>query len=250
MKTYAFAVQKGGTGKTTIGVSTAIELAKSGKTILIDADPQGNSSAWVGAQTAIRYELADILNENCKIESALQNTITPNLFIIPTIGIDGGLRLFKSRAIYDNPMAIKHLVKELSETFDYCIFDTSPAFDEFEKKIFISCNELLPVLMLDAFSLDGAEIFFNNIQTMKKKNDIDGEPYITKIILNGNDNRIRQHAELLRAFNESYNTFNLYIFPVDQAHRKAQQNRLTLYDLTDTKKDTLETIKILAQELK
>lgn len=250
MKTYAFAVQKGGTGKTTISVSTAIELSKTGKTVLIDADPQGNASAWVGANTAIKYELADILNENCKIESALQNTIAPNLFLLPTIGLDGGLRLFRSRAIYENPLAIKHLVKELSETFDYCIFDTSPAFDEFEKKIFISCNELLPVLMLDAFSLDGAEIFFNNIQTMKKKNDIDGEPYIKKIILNGNDNRIKQHAELLEAFNKAYNTFDLYTFPVDQAHRKAQQNRLHLHDLSDTKKDTIETLEALASELK
>lgn len=250
MKTYAFAVQKGGTGKTTIGVSTAIELSKFGKTVLIDADPQGNASAWAGAQTSIKYELADILNENCKIESALQNTIAPNLYIIPTIGIDGGLRLFKSRAIYDNPMAIKHLVKELSETFDYCIFDTSPAFDEFEKKIFMSCNKLLPVLMLDIFSLDGAETFFSNIQTMKQKNDIEGAPYIKKIILNGNDKRLKQHAELLESFAQSYTAFDIYIFPVDQAHRKAQQNRLTLHDLSDTKKDTLETLEALANELK
>ena len=104
--------------------------------------------------------------------------------------------------------------------------------------------------MLDAFSLDGAEILFNNIQTMKKKNDIDGEPYIKKIILNGNDNRIKQHAELLEAFNKAYNTFDLYTFPVDQAHRKAQQNRLPLHDLSDTKKDTIETLEALASELK
>ena len=147
-------------------------------------------------------------------------------------------------------MAIKHLVKGLSESFDYCVFDTSPAFDEFEKKIFMSCNELLPVLMLDAFSLDGAEIFFNNIKTMKQKNDIEGEPYITKIILNGIDGRIRQHEDLLKAFKNSYTNFDIYTFPVDQAHRKAQQSRITLEDFPDTKKETTETLQYLAGELK
>lgn len=44
MKTYTFAIQKGGTGKTSVSVSVAVELAKHGRTILIDADPQGNTT--------------------------------------------------------------------------------------------------------------------------------------------------------------------------------------------------------------
>ena len=47
MKTYTFAIQKGGTGKTSVSVSVAVELAKIGRTILIDADPQGNTTDWM-----------------------------------------------------------------------------------------------------------------------------------------------------------------------------------------------------------
>ncbi|MDY3722781.1 MAG: ParA family protein, partial [Treponema sp.] len=44
MKTITFALQKGGTGKTSVSVSVALELAKKHKVIFIDADPQGNAS--------------------------------------------------------------------------------------------------------------------------------------------------------------------------------------------------------------
>ena len=48
VKSYAFALQKGGTGKTSISVSLAVELASKGKKVVyIDCDPQGNSSSWL-----------------------------------------------------------------------------------------------------------------------------------------------------------------------------------------------------------
>ena len=59
MRTYSFAIQKGGTGKTTVSVSVAVELARQGKkVVLIDGDPQGNSSSWL--LDDLEYELADV----------------------------------------------------------------------------------------------------------------------------------------------------------------------------------------------
>ena len=62
MKTYTFAIQKGGTGKTSVSVSVAVELAKFGRTILIDADPQGNTTDWMNLPS-LQYELSDVLSD-------------------------------------------------------------------------------------------------------------------------------------------------------------------------------------------
>ena len=86
MKIITVALQKGGVGKTSVAVSLAVELAKSGKTILIDADPQGNATTWLDIQT-MQYEFADLLNGKCLLEQCVNKTSTNNLFIIPTAGI-------------------------------------------------------------------------------------------------------------------------------------------------------------------
>jgi chromosome partitioning protein len=53
MKSFCFCIQKGGVGKTSLSVTLAAELAKHAPTILIDADPQGNASAWIGPEDAL-----------------------------------------------------------------------------------------------------------------------------------------------------------------------------------------------------
>ena len=83
MKTISFALQKGGVGKTSISVSTAAELAKYGKTLLIDADPQGNASGWLISE--LEYELADVLLNkedarmlNTSFKEVFDNSYKPN----------------------------------------------------------------------------------------------------------------------------------------------------------------------------
>ena len=89
MKITTFAIQKGGTGKTSLSVSTAVELAKIGRTIIIDADPQGNTTTWLGIEN-LQYELSDLLTKEDytaeDINKTIQTTPVENLFIIPTAG--------------------------------------------------------------------------------------------------------------------------------------------------------------------
>ena len=116
MKTITFALQKGGTGKTSISTSIAVELASMGKkTLLIDCDPQGNATSWIlDSDVSIGMELSDVLMEKCSPEEALMETKVENLFLIPTASLGGTLRLYQKTLAVEQPFAIKHLIKSFT----------------------------------------------------------------------------------------------------------------------------------------
>ena len=96
MKSYAFALQKGGTGKTSISVSLAVELASKGKKVVyIDCDPQGNSSSWL--LNSFDHELADILYEKAQVLECVYKSDVENLYVIPTFGVGGELKAWAKK---------------------------------------------------------------------------------------------------------------------------------------------------------
>ena len=127
MKTITFAIQKGGTGKTSVSVSTAVELAKIGKTLVVDADPQGNATTWLGIEN-MQHELSDLLTKDDYTIEEIRETILPtqteNLYIMPTAGIGGGLGNYQKYGSNDDPKAITRLLRNIKNEFKFCIIDT------------------------------------------------------------------------------------------------------------------------------
>lgn len=247
MKTITFALQKGGTGKTSISVSTAVQLAENGKKVLlIDADPQGNATTWLGIDT-ISIELADVLMKKNSAKDAIINTQVDNLFIIPTASLDSDLRLYSKTLATQQPFIIKHLCREIKEDFDFLIIDTSPAFGALEESCFLASDEAITVLNIDEFSSDGLITFMQNIDSLKDRYDTD-KPKMNKIILNSRDLRLVQQADYLEKIKTATDS-KLYIVPVDQAFRKAQSVHVPIQYLEGTKKETLSVIQELSFDI-
>lgn len=247
MKSYAFALQKGGTGKTSISVSFAVELAKSGKKVVyIDCDSQGNSSSWL--LNNFDHELADVLYEKIPVLECVYKSDIENLYVIPTFGVGGELKQWAKKETF--PFIFqKTIIPVLEQHFDYCIFDTSPAFDEFEKSVFIGCDEIVPVLKLDEFSKDGWEIFTNNLAFIEKQYGV--RPIFKKIVLNQQDKRITNQASYLEAYNAAGTSFEFIVVPKDTAFEKSQSAHTTIQDKRiRAKKETLKAITDLAERLK
>lgn len=248
MKSYAFALQKGGTGKTSISVSVAVELARQEKKVVyIDCDPQGNSSSWL--LDDFNHELADILYDRIPVLECVYASGIENLFVIPTFGVGGSLKQFANTEHY--PFKFKNqLLPALAPHFDFCIFDTSPAFNEFEKSVFIACNEVIPVLKLDEFSKDGLEIFIQNLKPVESQYGV--KPVFSKIVLNQQDKRLKTQEAYLSAFNalNSEKKYEFFVIPTDPAFSKSQSIHSTIYDKRVTvKPETVSTIADLARRL-
>jgi chromosome partitioning protein len=256
MKTVSISLQKGGVGKTTLAVSLAVELAKeNGSVILVDADPQGNSSSWIGPDL-LDYELADVLtakkeDQAALLEKAVLKTSIPGLFLLPTIGLSGGLKPFENTA-RDRPGCFRGIVTGLENMgFRYCVFDLSPAFGPIEKAALIASQEVITPVMPDAFGLDGLTIFSNNMKELKETLEEMGlvMPAYSKICVNAIDNRIGQHREILAKMREYGESFSLYEIPVDPSFRKGQGAGLTVQELSAAKKETLSTLYKLAKDV-
>ena len=256
MKVTTFAIQKGGTGKTSLSVSTAVELAKIGRTIIIDADPQGNTTTWLGIDN-LSVELSDLLSADDysadDVKKSILKTQVENLDIIPTAGIGGGLQNYQKYGSNDDPMAMKRLLNTIrlfKDDYKFCIIDTSPSFGGIETACFLASHETVTVLKIDEFSADGLQIFFDNLTKMKRRHMTD-LPDLSKIVLNVRDNRLVQQDKIVQQleFLASKTNKKLYIVPVDQAFPKAQQVHVPIQNFDGVKKETLAVVKQLAADL-
>ena len=219
-KTIAFHLQKGGVGKTTISGTLACQSAINGhNTLVIDCDPQGNLSSWFLTQPP-KYELSDVLQGKCFVEEAIiKAPELGNLSILPTFGIGGTLKNYSETKLAEEPFVIQDLVKDVSENFEHIILDLSPGLGRLERSALIASDEIITPMTPEVFSLDGLEIFIDELGKLKK--NMRSSVKHNKIIINSFDERIRQHRDIFKAAEES-GRFAVYKIPVDPLFRKAQ----------------------------
>jgi chromosome partitioning protein len=249
MKTLAFANMKGGVGKTSLSAALAAELAKAGNTLLIDGDPQASASGWLACDT-INAELADVLFEKQTLEEAVTATSCPQLFILPSFGLGGELKVFAENQAGQKHNCMRKVVRSASSLgYSFCIIDMHPDFGPLERAALIASDEVIVPVMPDAFAVSGLEIFSDNLKRLRADEEIE-KPYFSRIIINGIDGRIKLHASVIEKMKSAAKeVFNFYEIPVDPCFRAAQDAGLTIQALSSAKKETLDEIKRLSCDI-
>ena len=108
---------------------------------------------------------------------------------------------------------------EHSKDFDHIILDLSPGLGRLERSAIIASDEVITPMTPEVFSLDGLEIFIDELRRLKK--NLRSQVRHSRVIINSYDERIKQHRDILKAAQEG--SFDVYRIPVDPVFRKAQE---------------------------
>lgn len=167
-KIIAIANQKGGVGKTTTAVNISTILAKKGKkTLMIDADPQGNATSGLGIDKNVELSTYDILIGDTLIEEALQETQIKNLKVCPsTINLAGAeVELVSAE---EREFRLKKKLDEIKEEYDYIIIDCPPSLGLITLNSFTASDSVLIPVQCEYYALEGLGQLINTINIVKK----------------------------------------------------------------------------------
>lgn len=167
-KIISIANQKGGVGKTTTSINLSTVLAKKNKkTLLIDADPQGNATSGVGIDKEIELSVYDVLIDETKIEEAILKTNIKNLDVCPS-NIDLAGAEVELVSMMSREQRLKEKLEDVKNSFDYIIIDCPPSLGLITLNAFTASNSVLIPVQCEYYALEGLGQLINTINLVKK----------------------------------------------------------------------------------
>ena len=167
-KVIAIANHKGGVGKTTTTMNLGASLAAAKRrTLLLDVDPQGNTTMGSGVdKNVLALSAYDVLMGNASLEEAIVQVEPSNYALLPSnsdlIGAEAGLLEELGREL-----RLRHALQPVRDDYDYVLIDCPPALGMLTVNALVAADAVMIPMQCEYYALEGLSVLLDTVEKIR-----------------------------------------------------------------------------------
>ena len=169
-KTIAIANQKGGVGKTTTSINLSASLAAKGKKgLVIDTDPQGNTTSGFGVEkNDLDNTVYELMLSECSIKECILKDVIDGVSIIPS-NVNLAAAEIELIGVDRKEYILKREVEWIKDSFDYIIIDCPPSLSMLTINAMTTADTVLVPIQCEYYALEGLSQLIHTINLVKER---------------------------------------------------------------------------------
>lgn len=204
VKVIAIANQKGGVGKTTTSINLSACLAEKNKKVLvIDIDPQGNTTSGFGIdKNALENTIYELILGECSIGDCIIKNVISNVSVLPA-NVNLAAAEIELIGIERKEYILRNEVDYIKEEYDYIIIDCPPSLNMLTINAMTTADSVLVPIQCEYYALEGLSQLIHTMNLVKERLNPDLE--MEGVVFTMYDSRTNLSMQVVENVKENLN---------------------------------------------